>query len=234
LVVNEALVNTVQDRNVRGAILAHEVAHLKRWDSLFFATAKPLLLPANLLLTLLRGMLGTIGPTAKTGGGMFMIFSRFLFPMSFSKTGLMIWFFTLFIVFGIIFTFAAILSMFLFYFFASLLVFLFAAAILLAVMRGTEKQADFIAAVVSGDSDLVLHGFAQTVDSFPAEILILRQFATPLHGHLPGKDFTLVVNGIRSGASLPPLGLAQRLFRSQPTVLERMTFLVSRFGSRIV
>jgi len=216
--VNKGLLDRISADDELEAALAHEVAHIARFDTLFFSSVSPLLWVIGKILFLLRSLFGGMG---RLGRGVSSSPLPLLLMMRGGKGGAAGCIVTAVIVLGVMMAFLMVASYALtFCGFA-----LAATALCLLYIRHAEKQADVEAATMVGDPDTVIGALAASVDDYPAELGILQSY---------GNDMNAVVANIKGGVPLSQgITLRDKAFRTHPTVLERVANVVIKCGSNL-
>lgn len=238
LYVNQGLLSALEppedsgDPDPLAAPLAHEIAHLKRSDTLFFSCLAPMLAAVNWVLGLVRSFgslpgkgIGGLGflpvmllmmlPRKGCGGGLGCLIGALAVMVALSVLAMMATVVLAYVAFGIL----------------ALVLF---AMICLAYCRYVEQQADREAAKMVENSDLVLRALVTTGDYWPTERALLDQFASLNLGTISDYDGYDLVRSLNAGAD-PASGIdaKRRLFRSHPLLVERMANLIRTFGTDI-
>ena len=227
LYVNQGLLHHVQEPKALHGVLAHEMAHIRRYDNLFMAVLGPSLKLirfgtglAALPLFMMRNV-GRRGPSP---------FALMMGMSALGRLGPM----GLFMAMIIVAVAVAMLAIAATYAAIGLGAMAGGVACCLVYAQYLEKEADLEAARILGGGDPVLIALAQTVDHFPTEQRYVSEFAAR---HLPSsQDYSLadIVGALKNGAR--PLGKVHwtdRYFRTHPLAIERMSNLVKTFGSQL-
>lgn len=226
--VNRGLLNTLKDAGELEAVLAHEVAHLKRLDTVYFSFVTPGVRLARWAIGLgigaiffaRRSILGR-GPSP---------FMSMMMMQGAMRMGLWGCLFVLFALVAL--AFLAMLAVT--YAGLALVAVLVGVIVCLAYCRYTERQADLDAARLIEDSDRILVALAKTVDYYPSEMVKLESFVG--RNMENPADFSLadVVRAIKQGARADAqVGWLDRQLRGHPFVVERIAYIVKAFDSRL-
>ena len=226
--VNQGLLGVLTGPGELEAVLAHEVAHLKRLDTVYFAFVLPGLKVARwmggavfmILFHLRRSFMGR-GPSP---------FASMMMMHGAMRAGLG----GCLIALVALMMFVVLAMMAATYAGMALVGILVVVAICLAYCRYVEKEADLEAARLVDDPDLVLVALAKTVDQYPSEVRNLEAFVAR-HLQSPA-DYSLadIVRVIKGGARPGPhLKWMDRNLRGHPFVVERIGDVVKTFGSNI-
>ena len=225
--VNQGLLQAIGDPDELQAPLAHEIAHLKRFDTFFFTCLNPPLWIIHRLLGFVQSVLMGAGK-----GGRRMNFAPMMLPMMFLGRGMgMV---GCFVALMVIFALAFMLMFLLTYALVAIAGLLAFSIASLMYSRAVEKRADLEAARIVGDSDLVLAALARSGDYWPAERNLLDQYASLHLGSASGYTLVDIVRNLEAGGD-PVAGIdfRQRLFRSHPLLTERIASVVRVHGSRM-
>jgi len=241
LCVNDGLLKRVPPPKTKGdpdalrAVIAHEIAHLRRFDTLLFTSLGPMLTVARLALGVAAFLCFGLYRAVRGGGipkpSMSGLLSE-LFRKMFTPQGAIMVFIVMF---------AAILLL---GFVVSVLLTIAIYAMLavggmiviylgyLAYARHSETSADLGAARLLDDSDLVVGALGYTGDYWPDEKATLDQFRATFAGG--SKDPAEIIRALKSGAD--PRGMLdsrKRLWRSHPYMIERLASLIRECGTKI-
>ena len=243
LYVNQGLLTALTDsqagvlrRDELSAVLAHEIAHLTRFDTLLFCLLRPPLWVVNCAFRIIQSVFSGLRKAAGSTGMLSMLLPfMLLFGGRAAGCGLFGCLTTV-----IVLTVLAILaSMLASYGLAALVLLLVLCLGLMAICQlysqYTEKQADLQAAKTIGDGDAVLWALAHTSKACPSEAAVVRQFAAAHLGMTTGFSIVDVIRCLKNGGN-PSVGvsLRQRLFRSHPLLTERFAFIIRSLGTKVV
>jgi Zn-dependent protease with chaperone function len=231
LQVHQGLLDTLTDADELQAALAHEIVHVKRFDTLFFTCLRPLLWISRVILGLLRILTLLLGRGVRQGGLPRINLLGPLQKMLFGGIEGMIMVLAGMMMLAML---AALAMFFLTY--ALLLVGCLVAFSLagLAYCRHLERTADLAAAQLLGDGDAMLLSLARCGHAIGSERGQLDLFASL---HLGGGNYSLldILRCLKAGGD-PAAGVdwKLRLFRSHPLLLERLSQIMRAYGTSLV
>jgi Zn-dependent protease with chaperone function len=226
LQIEQGLLDTVSGDRELAAVLAHEVAHLRRFDTLFFTVVGPLISLARLSLGLMMGG-GMV--LQRIGRSMAGAFSPATSLARMQRAGVV----------GIIVMFAVVMTIMMLA--AYLMMFAFVAVLVvgglavggLAWSRHAESAADACAANALGNPDGLLTALAWCVDQFPSQRADIERFMLSC-GSSGNYGLADVIRCIKNGGSVVSSdSRLQRLLATHPTVLKRIAVLLVRCKTQI-
>jgi len=225
LFVNEGLLKTISSPDVLGAVIAHEIGHLRVFDTFYFSCMNPILGIVNGILGLFGLFRAGVGNMSKS-----MNIGPYL-PFMFMRSGGWVGCLITLLVVGIIIAIIMWISTYVIWGLGFLLA---TVLICMGYSRAIEKAADLDAVRIIGDPDLFLAAMAATVDYFPGELAVMNRFAANALGSSQGVKLNQIVGCLRSGIS-PHHGLywQERIFRSHPTFPERVAYIMAVYGTNI-
>jgi Zn-dependent protease with chaperone function len=243
LYVNQGLLSALADsqagtlrRDELSAVLAHEIAHLTRFDTLLFCLLRPPLWVANCALRIIQAVFSGLRKAAGSTGMLSLLLPFvLLFGGRAAGCGLFGCLTTL-VVLTVLVALAGVLVS---YGLAAMVVLLVLCLGVMALCQlysqYAEKQADLQAAKIIGDGDAVLWALAHTSKACPSEAAVVRQFAAAHLGVTTGFSIVDVIRCLKNGGN-PSVGvsLRQRLFRSHPLLTERFAFIIRELGTKVV
>lgn len=242
LYVNQGLLSALTDtqtgavrREELSAVLAHEIAHLMRFDTLLFCLLRPPLWCVNRALGVIHSLFSGFGKGSGCAGVSLLLPLILLFGGRAGGCGLIGCLATL----SALVVLAALTGVVVSYGLAAIIVLLVlclgVAAICQLYSQHAEKQADLQAAKIIGDGDTVLWALAHTSKACPSEAAIVRQFAAAHLGVTTGFTIIDVIRCLKNGGN-PSVGISvrQRLFRSHPLLTERFAFIIRSLGTKVV
>jgi len=243
LYVNQGLLAALTDsktgvlrRDELSAVLAHEIAHLTRFDTLLFCLLRPPLWVVNCALRLIQSVFSGLRKAAGSTGMLSMLLPfMLLFGGRAAGCGAMGCLMTV----GVFVAVAVVAGMLVTYGLTAMALLLVLCLGFMAVCQlysqYAEKQADLQAAKTIGDGDAVLWALAHTSKACPSEAAIVRQFAAAHLGVTTGFSIVDVIRCLKNGGN-PSLGVSmrQRLFRSHPLLTERFAFIIRSLGTKVV
>ncbi|MFO7902072.1 MAG: M48 family metalloprotease [Pirellulaceae bacterium] len=228
LYVNRGLLQTIQDPDELQAPVAHEISHIRRFDTLLSCCLVP-------VLWIVKGVLACVHTVAfSTRKGMrhmrlspAMLMMLMLGGRGMGLVGCLIGLF-------IVIAFAFMAVFFLTYAVMALGVLLAFAIACRLYSQHMEKAADIDAVQIVGDPDRVLVALAQSGDYWPAEKATVDQYVAQHLGNVANYTLNDVIRTVKSGGD-PCSGVdwRERLFRSHPLLVERIANVVGIFGSKL-
>ena len=237
LYVNQGLVRTLSDDRELAAAFAHEISHLKRFDTFFFCCSGPVIAIANRFVAQLRRVL-SVGAAAGKATGAVMLLPLLVFQV-FGRTlsgggsalgkvlGCAVMLFVLLMAVAIIVTIAVYCLAFV----GGLVV---VGLLWMLYFQHAERQADIQAVTIVGNPDSVILALARSAHAYPLEVATIDSFVSA-HGLTPPQyGISDVVRFIKAGAD-PRAGThwRLRLFRTHPLPVQRVAALVKSFGSNL-